>query len=252
MNIYTAADVGLESRASYTFRSIYRIHTGAGIQTFLNPSISTFRPIYGFPPQWSDSRQLPAPVAMKFSPVLSYSLLLGGILYISLGPTLRKHQPDAAAMAERGKYLVGLGGCADCHTPKIMTERGLVSDESRAFAGHPEGLDLPLPGESGGPWSAATAGMTAWSGPWGISYASNLTPDPATGLWSEDVFISAMRTGKHRGFGRPILPPMPWETLSKATDEDLKAIYAYLRTLPPVFNQVPDPRPAVEAQTAGR
>ena len=187
---------------------------------------------------------------MKVSPLLSYGLLLGGILYISLGPTLRKREPDAAAVVERGKHLVGLGGCADCHTPKIMTERGPVNDESRAFAGHPEGLELPLPGETDG--SSSAAGMTAWSGPWGISYASNLTPDPATGLWSEDVFISAMKTGKHRGIGRPILPPMPWEALGKATDEDLKAIYAYLRTLPPVFNQVPDPRPPIEAQTARR
>ncbi len=192
------------------------------------------------------------PRRMKFHPLLSYSLLLGGIFYISLAPSLRKHQPDAAVMAERGKYLVGLGGCADCHTPKIMTENGPVDDESRAFAGHPEDLELPPPTETGGPWESSTAGMTAWSGPWGVSYASNLTPDPATGLWSEDVFISAMRTGKHRGIGRPILPPMPWQTLAKATDEDLKAIYAYLRTLPPVFNQVPDPAPPIAVQTAGR
>ena len=189
---------------------------------------------------------------MKFSPVISYGLLLAGILYISLAPGLKCHDPDPAAMMERGKHLVSLGGCADCHTPKIMTERGLVNDVSRAFAGHPEDVELPAPVQAGGPRGDTSTGMTAWSGPWGISYASNLTPDPATGLWSEDVFISAMRTGKHRGIGRPILPPMPWETLGKATDEDLKAIYAYLRTLPPIFNQVPDPVPPVEVQTAGR
>ncbi|MCW1916241.1 diheme cytochrome c-553 [Luteolibacter sp. GHJ8] len=191
---------------------------------------------------------------MKFSPAISYTLLLGGILYICLGPELRKPERTEAEKVAHGKYLVSLGGCADCHTPKIMTDRGLVNDESRAFAGHPEDMELPNPAQTGGPWGAATVGMTAWSGPWGISYASNLTPDPATGLWSEDVFISAMKTGKSRGIGRAILPPMPWEALGKASDEDLKAIYAYLKTLPPVFNQVPDPVAPVEyeVQTAGR
>lgn len=189
---------------------------------------------------------------MKFSPAISYTLLLGGVLYICLGSGLRKPEPTEAEKAAHGKKLVALGGCADCHTPKIMTESGLVNDESRAFAGHPEDMELPSPARTGGPRDAATAGMTAWRGPWGVSYASNLTPDPATGLWSEDVFISAMKTGKHRGIGRPILPPMPWEALGRASDQDLKAIYAYLRTLPPVFNQVPDPRPPIETQTAGR
>ena len=190
---------------------------------------------------------------MKASPVVSYALLLGGILYICLGPRAQKPEPDHAALVKRGEYLVRLGGCADCHTPKIMTAQGPVDDPARLFAGHPEEVELPTPARMEGPWGAATAGMTAWSGPWGVSYASNLTPDPATGLWSEDVFISAMKTGKHRGIGRPILPPMPWQTLAKATDEDLKAIYAYLRALPPVFNSVPDPEPPQAAEvTAGR
>jgi hypothetical protein len=52
-----------------------------------------------------------------------------------------------------------------------------------------------------------------------------------------------MRTGKHMGVSRPILPPMPWQQLAAMSDDDLKAVYAYLRTIPPVVNHVPDPVP---------
>lgn len=151
----------------------------------------------------------------------------------------------AEALVARGKYLVQLGGCADCHTRKEMTDKGPVDDLKMKLAGHPEGLLLPPPSGNSGPWFAATAGMTAWTGPWGISYASNLTPDPETGLgdWSEAEFIAALRTGRHRGNGRPILPPMPWQPLGEATEADLKAIFAYLRSLPAVKNLVPEPQP---------
>jgi hypothetical protein len=97
--------------------------------------------------------------------------------------------------------------------------------------------------------AAASSDFTAWSGPWGISFAANLTPDTNTGLrsgvWTEDLFIKAIRTGKHMGTSRDILPPMPWPELSKLTDEDLKAIWAYLGTLKPVTNHVPEPIPPV-------
>ena len=87
--------------------------------------------------------------------------------------------------------------------------------------------------------------LTAWAGPWGVSFAANLTPDKETGIaeWSEEHFIQALRTGKHQGQpnGRDILPPMPWQFFKSMTDEDLKAIFAYLRSLPPVKNQVPLP-----------
>jgi hypothetical protein len=85
--------------------------------------------------------------------------------------------------------------------------------------------------------------MTAWAGPWGVSYAANLTPDGNTGLgiWSEEMFVKAMRTGKHMSAGRDILPPMPWQSIATLNDEDIKAIYAYLRTVPPISNHVPEP-----------
>jgi hypothetical protein len=143
----------------------------------------------------------------------------------------------------RGKYLVQFGGCNDCHTPLKMTDRGPVPDLARELSGHPEDIQLPPPELKAGPWFAATAGMTAWAGPWGISYAANLTPDRNTGIgiWTEAMFIKAMRTGKHMGAGRDILPPMPWQSVAGLTDEDLKALLAYLRTVPPVVNHVPQP-----------
>ena len=85
--------------------------------------------------------------------------------------------------------------------------------------------------------------MTAWAGPWGISFAANLTPDQNTGLgiWTEDMFLNAIRKGRHMGVSRRILPPMPWQVFRNLTDEDLKAIFAYLRSVPPVHNRVPEP-----------
>jgi hypothetical protein len=85
--------------------------------------------------------------------------------------------------------------------------------------------------------------LTASSGPWGNTYAANLTPDENTGLgiWTEEMFIGALRTGRHMGVSRPIQPPMPWQVYGRLPDEDLKAIYAYLRSIPPVHNRVPQP-----------
>lgn len=143
----------------------------------------------------------------------------------------------------RGKYLVTFGDCNACHTPLKMTDRGPAPDLSRLLSGHPQETKLPPPDLKPGPWFAATAGMTAWAGPWGISYAANLTPDADTGLgiWTEEMFIKAMRTGRHMGSGREILPPMPWQSSASLTDGDLKAIFAYLRSVPAVANRVPAP-----------
>jgi mono/diheme cytochrome c family protein len=84
--------------------------------------------------------------------------------------------------------------------------------------------------------------MTGWIGAWGVTYAANLTPDKTTGIgnWTADQFIKAMRTGKHRGFGRPIMPPMPWFAMAQLQDDELEAIFAYLMSLPPIPNRVPD------------
>jgi len=148
---------------------------------------------------------------------------------------------------ERGRYLVSVLACNDCHTPKKMTDKGPVLDESRLLSGHPESAKLPPPPAlPAGPWNVvASWDLTAWSGPWGISYPMNLTPDEHTGIgsWSEETLIKAIRTGKHMGVSREILPPMPWEVYRNLSDEDLKAVHAYLRTIPAIKNQIPDPVP---------
>ena len=145
---------------------------------------------------------------------------------------------------ERGKYLVTGMGCNDCHTPMKMGPNGPEPDMTRMLSGHPEKMKMGPPPKMSGGWVAAGAAtFTAWAGPWGISYTANLTPDQNTGLgiWTEDMFITAIREGKHMGKSRPILPPMPWPAFKNLSDDDLKAIFAYLRTIPPVVNHVPEP-----------
>ena len=152
----------------------------------------------------------------------------------------------ASAQVKRGEYLVGFAGCHDCHTPKKMGPKGPELDTERLLAGHPEQMSVTSGPALPGPWMAATVGtMTAWSGPWGISFTANLTPDRETGLgaWTEQNFVDTMQTGRHMGRGRPILPPMPWQMIGTLTDPDLKAVFAYLKTLPPVKNRVPQPIP---------
>jgi hypothetical protein len=149
-------------------------------------------------------------------------------------------------MVALGKYIVTTSGCDDCHTPKIFTENGPVFDTTRRFSGFPQEEVLPaIDMNMIGPdkWTATEKHLGAWVGPWGISFASNLTPDNATGLGTvtEEMFIKTLREGKLKGVGRPLLPPMPWHVYGKKTDQDLKAIYAYLMSIKPIRNQVPQP-----------
>lgn len=152
----------------------------------------------------------------------------------------------------RGAYLVKIMGCNDCHTPWVMTAHGPEPDMTRALSGHPESMVItaqPALGE--GPWVWAGSGTnTAFAGPWGVSFTANLTPDDETGLgkWTEETFLAAIRTGKHEGQGRPILPPMPWPMYRNATDEDLRAVFSYLQSLPAIKNRVPQPIDPPEAQ----
>jgi hypothetical protein len=152
---------------------------------------------------------------------------------------------------DRGKYLVSVIGCNDCHTPKMMTPNGPEPDLTRELSGRPEQVATTEPLSLSATWAvAASPDLTTWRGPWGQSFAANLTPDQNTGLgiWTEEMFVKALRTGKHMGVSRPILPPMPWESFRHMSDTDLKAIYAYLRTIKPVVNDVPDPIPPATAR----
>ncbi len=158
-------------------------------------------------------------------------------------------------MVERGAYLARIAGCGDCHTPMKMDPAlgVLAPDMSRAFSGHPQGGAKP-----GGKLGEKDVGLigptfTSFQLPFGTVYAANLTPhETGIGNWTEQQFVQAMRTGMHLGDpkARPILPPMPWQNLMGATDQDLKAIFAYFKSLPPIANAVPQPevQPAVYEQ----
>jgi len=150
------------------------------------------------------------------------------------------------AQIERGKMLVIGGGCHDCHTPKKFTDKGPEFDYDRALSGHPQDvkIDAPFKGDPKSPWSThANDHLTAWSGAWGVSFAANITGDMNTGIgiWTEKMFIDAMRTGKHMGTSRQILPPMPWNFYGQLSDDDLKALLAYLKSTKPIANRVPVP-----------
>lgn len=150
------------------------------------------------------------------------------------------------AMLQRGALLVHVGGCADCHTPFRMGAGGPEKDVARGLSGHPEAARLGTPPKLDADWNwAGSATGTAFVGPWGVTYAANLTPDKETGIgqWKERDFVGAMQTGKHLGVARPILPPMPWQPLGKLPVADLKAIFVYLMEQPPVKNKVPEYQP---------
>jgi hypothetical protein len=154
---------------------------------------------------------------------------------------------------ERGVYLVGILGCNDCHSPKIMTAQGPVSDPKRLLSGHPAGDKLaPFPNPKtvySGDWVLFTPDLTVGVGPWGINYAANLTPDE-TGLgnWTYDQFKRVLTQGKSKGLetGRILLPPMPWQNYVNMKDEDVQAVYNYLKSIPAVSNLVPAPTPPVK------
>jgi hypothetical protein len=200
----------------------------------------------------------------KVSIISTAILLLSVCLFISqMGCNQAPHEksdtsstPKELSQSEliaRGSYLVTVASCSDCHSPKKFTPQGPVPDSTKLLSGHPaEAPLMPIDKKvlTPGNWILISPDLTAFAGPWGISYTANLTPDTATGIgaWTDNVFIQTIRTGKHLGQegGRPILPPMPWYYVSKCTDEDLKAIFTYLRSLPPIINKVPAPTPPDE------
>lgn len=122
---------------------------------------------------------------------------------------------QAMSPAERGEYVSIVAGCHDCHTPGAMYG---APDFERKLAGSDLG----------------------WQGPWGVSYARNLTSDIATGLgaWTDAEIERALRSGVKKD-GTPILPPMPWPSLARLTPEDMAALIAYLRSVPAVSHKVP-------------
>ena len=164
-----------------------------------------------------------------------------------------KKELSHAELVSRGQYLVTIGSCNDCHTPKNFGPMGPELDSTRLFSGHPANSPLPkvdIKALQPGYWVLFAPDLTSAVGPWGISFSANLTPDSTTGIgaWTEETFVKTLRSGKHLGLenGRPIMPPMPWQLVGKMSDEDLKAVYTYLHELPAVSNKVPAPIPPNE------
>lgn len=150
-------------------------------------------------------------------------------------------------LVQRGNYLVNAIGCDDCHSPKKMGPQGPEVIPELRFSGYPS--ERPLqPVDSNAiknGWSMFGSDFTSTVGAWGMSFAANISSD-ATGIgnWKEEQFIKAIREGKSKGLdgNRSLLPPMPWPVYRNFSDEDLRAIFAYLKSTPPVHNVVPAPR----------
>lgn len=152
---------------------------------------------------------------------------------------------------ERGRTIVNSFGCVDCHSPWRMGANGPEPDPERFLSGHPADMVLPPAPRPEGPWIvSASASNTAWSGPWGTSFTANLTPDVETGLgaWKPEDFIATLRNGRHLGRGRELLPPMPWPAIRNMSDADLRSIFAFLQSIEPIQNRVPNPLPPAGAQ----
>ena len=164
-------------------------------------------------------------------------------------PTVKESQKAGLtpeALISRGKYLVTVMGCNDCHSPKKMGPNGPEIIPELLLSGYPASrpivkFDRKMIREG---FAQFYPDLTAAAGPWGISFAGNLTPDQTgIGNWTEEQFKKALTQGKYKGLDgtRTLLPPMPWFNMTILTDEDVRAIYNYLKSIPPVSNVVPQP-----------
>jgi cytochrome c553 len=179
-------------------------------------------------------------------------LAFAGFVLACTGTSPKEHADqassmDSAQLVKRGEYLVSVIGCDDCHSPKKMGPNGPEIDMDLRLSGAPGNRPM-APVDSGAlkkGWVLFAPDLTSAVGPWGTSFAANLTSDDTgIGNWTEAQFIKALREGKFKGMDntRPLLPPMPWFNLAKLSDQDLKSIFAFLKTTKPVENRVPAPK----------
>ncbi len=176
---------------------------------------------------------------------------IGGALYAcdsSVEKTETKNPvPTQAEMVKRGEYLVAAIGCDDCHSPKRMGAHGPEVIPETKLSGYPANRPIQKPDSNAlnHGWALMAPDLTCAAGPWGMSFASNITSDSTgIGTWTEQNFLTAIQHGKSKGVegNRDLLPPMPWYNFAKLSDDDLKAIFAYLKSTPPVANMVPAPK----------
>jgi mono/diheme cytochrome c family protein len=149
-------------------------------------------------------------------------LVAGALVIVSLIAA----RADDAQVA-RGKYLVTIASCQDCHTPGYFFGK---PDMARYLGGSEVGFEIP--------------GLGVFVGP-------NLTPDKETGLggWTDAQIAAALTAGK-RPDGRELAPIMPWRAFASLTQPDVAAIVAFLRSLPAVKNKVAGPFGPTEKPTS--
>ncbi len=158
---------------------------------------------------------------------------------------------DSTEKVKRGEYLVSIIGCDDCHSPKRMGPLGPEIIPELRLSGYPSSRPIQKADSNvvKQGWALLGPDLTSSVGPWGMSFSGNLTSDETgIGNWTEENFLRAIRQGKYKGLenSRPLLPPMPWFAYKNMNDEDLKSIFAYLKTVKPVENVVPIPRQLAE------
>lgn len=187
---------------------------------------------------------------MKATKLNSIQILFGALILVSscgspTEKTAEPKQPSKEEQVKRGEYLVGIMGCNDCHSPKIFGPEGPYPDPNLLLSGHPASMPIAkFDTTMIGPWVLFNPHNTVAVGPWGVTYAANLTSD-ATGIgnWTLEQFKKAIKEGKYKGMdgARMLLPPMPWPNYKNITDEDASAIFEYLKSTKPVENVVPAP-----------
>lgn len=188
---------------------------------------------------------------MKYKAIISFATLLISIAACnnkkSEKPQEIESVPPQQELVDRGRYMVNVLGCADCHSPKKMGKNGPENDIARYLMGFDASEGLPPVPENVpmGAWILFKGDLTAAVGPWGTSYAGNLTPDETgLGSWSLEQFRKALREAKYKGLDntRPMMPPMP-RHYAYLKDEDIEAIFMYLKTIEPIENVVPGYQP---------
>jgi Cytochrome c len=180
---------------------------------------------------------------------LAFIVAAGTIIACNSSAANEKEQKPLSQeeLVQRGSYLVNAVGCDDCHSPKKMGPHGPEVIPDLRFSGYPSERPLQKVDTNSvkNGWSMFGSDFTSTLGPWGISFAANITSD-ATGIgnWKEEQFMKAIREGKSKGLegNRDLLPPMPWFVYRNFSDEDIKAIFAYLKSTKPVKNVVPAPK----------
>jgi hypothetical protein len=186
---------------------------------------------------------------MKHTIIVLFIALVTLINVISCNapePAKETLKANADSLIKRGRYLVTIAGCGDCHSPKIMTALGPVADSTKLFSGHRADaapIEISKDAFSRG-WVLFNGENTSLATPFFVSYAANITSDTTgIGMWSFQQFKTAMTKGKWKGIegSRDLLPPMPWMNYKEMSEEDLQAIFSFLKSTKPVRNVVPVP-----------